>query len=170
MSIAFLMLLAAAGGEPEAGFGYDPLAEAREGRLQCYQPDLSRRTCKGLAGFSFEDDGRIVSRSEVLVEAPVTTVMRVTSQVKVRGDAVCGPLADLERAEFLVQGRPATEGEVGLIRFFMSSVPRHGEVCTRWVRDGDGFIAHGMLDGEELPEFEQRMVWVEPDDGFVVGP
>jgi len=170
MSIAFLMFLAAVGGQPSDAAAYDPLAEARAGKLQCYQPNLERRTCKGIAAFSFEPDGRVLNASQVLLDAPGPVVMHVTSPVEVRGDGVCGPIGKLEQAEFTVEGRPASARERSLIRLLMSAVPRTGEVCTRWVRDNDAFVAHGTLDGEEQPEFEQKMIWIGPDEGFVVAP
>ena len=52
----------------------------------------------------------------------------------------------------------------------LSMAPRKGEVCARWVGDGDGYVAGGTIDGRERKDFEQRMIWVEPGEGFHVAP
>ena len=53
----------------------------------------------------------------------------------------------------------------------LSVAPRKGEVCTRWVGDGvGGYMAYGTLDGKPKKDFDQRVIWVEPGEGFRVAP
>lgn len=148
----------------------DILARAREGHVQCFQPDVQRKTCRIMAAYSFEADGRILNTAQMLMDETGPAVLVVTSPVVVRNGAVCGRLDTLPNARFVVAGQPATPGQDAGYRLMLSVAPRKGEVCARWVGDGNGYMVHGALDGKPKDDFDQRMIWVEPDEGFVVAP
>ena len=104
MSAALLILLRAAGQRADPGDNppdpaiedrLDILARAREGHIQCFQPDRALRTCKGMVAYKFGDDGGITSRAQVLMDETGPAVMVVTSPVVVTGGAVCGRLESL---------------------------------------------------------------------------
>ena len=181
LSAALMILLLAAAGaravpeenppDPAIQDRLDVLARAREGHLQCFQPDHVRRTCKVMAGYSFGDDGQIVNRAQLLMDESGPAVVVVTSPVVVRNGAVCGQLDGLADARFLVAGQPATPSQEAGYRLLLSVAPRKGEVCARWVGLGNGgYWATGTLDGRDQKDFAQPMAWVEPGEGYVVAP
>ena len=179
---AALLILALATAEPLTDADVDRLPEpviedrvdilrpARQGQVQCFQPDIDARTCKIMAAYSFEDDGRIVSTTQALMDENGPAVLVVTAPVVVRGKAVCGGLEHLPTARFVVAGQPATPGQESGYRMMLSVAPRKGEVCARWVGDGNGYVAYGSLDGKPKKDFDQRMIWVEPGEGYRVAP
>jgi len=180
MSAALLILLLAAGQPADPGDNppdpaiedrLDILARAREGHIQCFQPDRALRTCKGMVAYKFGDDGGITSRAQVLMDESGPAVMVVTSPVVVTDGAVCGRLESLAGAQFVVAGQPATPGQDGGYRLLLSVAPKKGEVCARWAPVGNGgYWATATIDGRAQKDFDQRVIWVEPGEGFTVAP
>jgi hypothetical protein len=156
--------------EPVIEDRVDILRPARQGQVQCFQPNIDARTCKIMAAYSFEDDGRILSTTQALMDETGPAVLVVTSPVVVRNRSVCGNLENLPKASFVVAGQPATPGQESGYRLMLSVAPRKGEVCARWVGDGNGYVAYGSLDGKPKKDFDQRMIWVEPGEGYRVAP
>lgn len=182
MSVALFSLVLAAAVDPgpiagaEAGeqtpseARMDILSDARDGLVQCYQPQVDEKTCKIMASFSFNPDGQILSTAQMLMDETGPAVLVVTTPVAVRDGALCGQLDALPTARFLVAGQPATPGQDAGYRAMLSFGPKKGEVCARWIADGHGFIVHGSLDGKPHRDFDQRMIWVYPEEGFRVAP
>jgi hypothetical protein len=147
----------------------DILAGARDGLTQCFQPNVYDKTCKIMATYSFDGD-RVTSTAQMLMDETGPAVLVVSAPVTVRGGVLCGQLDNLSNARFVVAGQPATPSQDSGYRMMLSLMPRKGEVCARWVADGHGYIVHGTLDGKPKPDFDQRMIWVEPSEGFKVAP
>ena len=181
MSAALLILaLAAADPGPVAGAEageqvpsearMDILSWARNKHVQCFQPDIQKKTCKIMVSYSFEADGRIMATAQMLMDETGPALLVVTSPVVVKGGALCGQLDYLPNARFVVAGRPATPAQDAGYRLMLSVAPRKGEICARWIGDGNGYMVHGSLDGKPKKDFDQRMIWVEAGEGFVVAP
>ena len=152
----------------------DPLAPARAGQLQCYTPDPARKTCRALAGYTFEAGAggeTILNQADVLMAADPVTVVRTVSPVFVRGDAVCGrglPLAD---AVFLIEGRPAEAAMADRLRqvFMARRAAMIGrEICTRYLPLQDQLVPAVSVDGVEREPGNDRIIWVGPKDGWTV--
>ncbi|MBX7248477.1 MAG: hypothetical protein K1X35_05420 [Caulobacteraceae bacterium] len=148
----------------------DILGGARDGQIQCFQPEIYSKTCKIMATYRFEDDGRIFSTAQMLMDENGPAVLVVTAPVEVKDGALCGQLDVLPTARFVVAGQPATPGQESGYRLMLSMAPRKGEVCARWIADGHGYVVHGSLDGKPQRDFDQRMIWVDPSEGFQVAP
>jgi hypothetical protein len=181
MNPAFLILMLAAAAVPAADPGENPpdpaiadhidiLAPGRQGQVQCFQPNLFEKTCKIMATYSFGDDGQVTGTAQMLMDETGPAVLVVSAPVAVKDGALCGQLDALPNARFVVAGQPATSSQDAAYRLMLSMMPRRGEVCARWIGDGDGYIVHGSLDGKPKKDFDQRMIWVEPDEGFKVSP
>ena len=156
-------------------FATDPLAPARAGKGQCYAPHTARKTCQSIGWYSWQADGRISNRAELLVPSTPPVVLTVTSPVIVRGEAVCGPLRaeDIAAATVTVDGKPAPEEAAGQVRQLMIQAmqPFTGkEICTSYIADGEFLRAEATLDGVARPDLNQRVLWVSPSDGYRVAP
>lgn len=149
-----------------------PLEPARSGQLQCHSPNLARKTCAALAGYTFEADGRVLNQAEVMLSPAPLIVMRNILPVIVRDSAVCGDLAGLDRATFTADGQPVEPGMADLIRTQVTAAFAQvgKEACTTYTAQGDGWLATVTVDGVARPELNQTVVWVLPSDGYVVGP
>jgi hypothetical protein len=153
----------------------DPLANAHAGMMQCYQPDTSRKVCLALASYVFERNGAIINRADVLLSPQPALIMRTSSQVIIKGDAVCGPMRreDLDAAQFFANGTPIPADKVAEIRNEVA----HGyegllgkEVCTTYIPAGDRLSAQVTIDGAPNAQYTQQVIWVKPDDGYTVAP
>jgi len=155
--------------------GNDPLAPARSGQLQCYTPNVAKKTCHALAQYNFAPDGGIENPAEVIISEKPLIIMKGTAPVVVRDGAVCGPFdaQSLQQSTFTIAGNPAPEPVAQQIRaqLLMTSAARLGkEICTKYVPDRGQFAAQVTVDGAPHPEMADRVIWVKPEDGFKVAP
>jgi hypothetical protein len=153
----------------------DPLANARAGMIQCYQPDTARKVCGALSAYIFEHNGTITNKGEVLLAPQPVLIMRTSSPVTVRGDAVCGPMRreDLDAAQIFVNGAPLAADKAAEVRNQVASsyqAMMGKEVCTTFVPTGDRLSARVTIDGVPNGQFTQEVIWVKPEEGFQVAP
>jgi hypothetical protein len=153
----------------------DPIAPAATGKLQCYVPDVSHKTCNSLAGYKTAPDGAIQNRAWVLISKNPVITMETVSPVAVKAGKVCGVVReqDVETAKFATADHALDAKQVGPIREQMKMAFKaifNHEICTKYVADGDGFIANATMDGQALPGGEQRVIWVAPGDHYKVAP
>lgn len=150
----------------------DSLAPAREGQLQCYSPDVARKTCAALAGYTFATSGEILNQSEVMINPAPLIVMKDETPVVVRDGAVCGPMAGLDGAVFHIEGAPADAETTEMIRGQVEAAfaEMGTEGCTRYTPQGEGWLAEVAIDGQPRPELNQPGIWVSPSDGYSVRP
>ncbi|MDP1632651.1 MAG: hypothetical protein Q8L66_14645 [Caulobacter sp.] len=166
-----VLVLAAAGAV--AGPAADPLAPARAGWLQCHTPDRSRKTCLALAGYRFAADGAILNEAQVLLSPDPLVTLTTVSPVVVRDGAVCGPFEGLDTASVAVRGQPADAGTTAAVRQQMIAAMAAyigKEGCTTYAPAGDGLIGHVTLGATRRPDLDQPVLWVDPAEGWVVGP
>jgi hypothetical protein len=153
----------------------DPLAEAHEGKLQCYVQDAARRTCRAISRYDFGADGKIQNPALVLIQAEPVTIMAVTSEVQEKGQAVCGVArsGDLDQARIAAAGRQLTPQETEAIKTQLKSAMAarlDKEVCTTYIPQGDELVAQVTVDGAPAPELSAAVIWVRPEDGYTVAP
>lgn len=168
--ITLALTLALAGPAPVQAA--DPLAPAREGRLQCHSPDTARKTCAALAGYTFASDGTILNQSEVMVNPSPLIVMRDSEPVYIRDGAVCGRVGGFEDTVFLINGHPTEAATANMLRQrVVAAFDGFGtEVCTTYVTEGDALRAEVAVDGQRRTELDQSLIWVSPADGYSVRP
>jgi hypothetical protein len=151
-----------------------PLDRARDGSLQCYEPDAVRKTCKSLAGYTFGKK-KISNQAEVLVSPTPPLVVKFVSPVEIRGEAVCGPLrkADVESAVISFQGQILEGVDAANIKAQLVSAfgPRlEKEVCTTYRKQGEALVTAETIAGVSYPELQQTVIWVKPSEGYRVAP
>ena len=152
-----------------------PLAPANAGLLQCYAPNVEKRTCQSLAGYARSPSGDIENTAIVLVSTTPTVTMRTVSPVSTRADQVCGAIReqDITAAALTVDGEPATPDQSARLRKVMLAAMGRflgREICTAYVPEGGAFIATATVDGTPEPRFNQKVIWVPPNDGYTIGP
>jgi hypothetical protein len=93
----------------------------------------------------------------------------------VRDNAVCGPLTleDVNRAQFTISGRAASDAETQQIRAAVAQqlAPLINVEACVGVRSVDRALrAETALNGVLRPDLSQPMSWVRPEDGYRVAP
>lgn len=153
----------------------DVLAPARQGQVQCFVPNAAAKTCQSIGSYAFNANGVIDNVSETLIMPQPVVVMRASSPVVVRNNAICGPLteADIARATFTIDGRPATEQETANIRAGLTQqlAPMFNvDMCVSVTAVDGGYRADSTVGGAARPDLAQPMLWVRPEDGYRVAP
>lgn len=169
IGVALASLLQA--GAPAA----DPLEPAWRGQVQCYGPNVARRTCASIGSYAKDAKGVIQNKAVVLLSASPVVVMTSVSPVRVKGAAVCGEieLSDLKAATFVVDGAAAGPELAETVRRTIE--PEYAgiagrEVCTIYTPDGDALKAEVSVAGKRHPEFDLPVRWVDANAGYEVKP
>jgi hypothetical protein len=175
MTPIMALWLALASGSNAPAAAVDPLAPAWAGQVQCYGPNVERRSCVSIGAYAKDADGAIQNTATVLLAVQPLIVMRTTAAVQVKGEAVCAVLAirDIETAEFTVDGQPAAPDNAASIRRGIAPAYKQvldRELCTTYEPDGEDTKALVTVDGRRRPDLDLRVRWVAPGEGFEVKP
>jgi hypothetical protein len=153
----------------------DPLAPAAQGQLQCYAPDVARRTCRALAAYAAEPGGAIDDTLTILISKSPPITARLVLAVQVKGGAVCTTAhrQDIDSATFLSEDAPLDDTQAAVLRAqaqgYLDQVIGQ-ELCLSFVSDGGAFVARATLNGQPQPRLDQRFTWVSAAAGYTVGP
>lgn len=173
MSMLVLLMAAAAAGAASAAVpAADPLAPARQGKVQCYQPDTAARTCASFGGYRFLPDGAIVNDAEVMLAPSPLISIRTADPVTVRDGKVCGYLGRIEDMRVLVAGAPADEKTAALVQAELrKGMARFAgkEICSTYSWTGSWFESAATVAGVPDEGMARRVIWVLPSDGYRLG-
>ena len=151
----------------------NPLALAEKGELQCYRPDVQKKTCQSIASYQLTGAGTYDNKAVVAVSNEAT--LETHTPVAVKSDAVCGYIrADDMRAGTLRLGgqvvtpdraKPVLERIAQSVASFANK-----EICTRYKPSGADFTAKVSIAGAYQPDQDVTVKWILPSDGYTVTP
>lgn len=152
----------------------DPLAPARAGMVECFKPDAAHKTCAEIDVYTFDAQGGIRNRQEVMLVPKPLVVATADSAVTVHDGAVCGTLdkQDYDNAAITVDGNPAPGDVATNIRNLLSDSAKADlgkESCIALVPQGDGFATRMTIGGVEKPDQASTALWVKPEEGYTLG-
>lgn len=156
----------------------NPLAPARDGQVQCYEPDSARKTCHAIGAYRWAEDGAITNDATVALGDDPLIILHASAPVYVRDAAECAvntPAAN-QITSIEVDGTPLTGAEFDEVRkqvgaamdqtFAMGS-----EYCSTYHPREDGTLkAIVTIDGELRPDLTSNVLWVRLEDGWRVAP
>lgn len=153
----------------------NPLADAKNGSLQCYQPDDQRRTCRSIASYVPTGEATYVNKATVLLSTAGRITLETTTPVTIRVGAVCGFIRaeDVRAGKLRVADRllPDAEAAPLLAQVMQSMSGLMGqEICTSYVQTVGGFTAKATMNGVYQASADQRVKWVQPSEGYSVAP
>jgi hypothetical protein len=172
IGLAVSMFLAVA----PAAVPRDPLEPAMAGQVECYIPNVERRTCRSIGAYAKQSNGIVHNTSIVLISADPPATMETTAPVQVKGRAVCSVLTarDIATARFRIAGKPVEAGPAESLREAIAGDMKGifgREVCASYAPGKDGaLVAEVSLDGKRTPKLDQPVLWVSPADGYKVAP
>lgn len=156
----------------------DPLAPARAGQVQCYDPVPAQKLCRAIGSYEFAADGTISNLAVTRIQDAPPIVMFARSAVALKGDKECSvnPLneADIERIE--VAGQPLDAATLALARGqIVAALPdfmKTGEpLCSAYSSNSDGSLSATVdIGGVPHPELTATVRWVDLADGWKVTP
>lgn len=162
--------IAAIVGAP-AGALADPIARSNGGELQCYRPNVAKKTCQSIASYKRTGPGTYINTALLPLGEGVTLETR--SPVIIKGGAVCGSitrqeiLAGILRAPSQVIAPEMAKPLLGRVADALSPIIGK-EICTRYEPSGADFIAKGSIDGVYQPDKDTVVRWIAPTDGYTV--
>ena len=173
--LAVVVLFGCGSPPPNTAPVSDPIGRAFAGQMQCYSPNVARRTCQSLAGYRRSADGSIDNDATVLISSSPVIVMTTRSPVTVRSNSVCGPIRrqDIEAATFELDGQAADATQTADLRVRMIAAERSligREICTQYLPHGDTLLARASVDGVVQPSLDQTVIWVGANSGWRVHP
>lgn len=155
----------------------DPLAPARDGQVQCYTPDVERKTCRAIGSYRFESDGRIINDAENMLSTEPLIILRAGSEVYIKNNAECSSTAFDEShiQEVEVDGVKLEGENFASARSFIAQTMREalgtGEYCSTYHPKPDGSLrALVTVNDVPRPDAEDTVRWVRREDGWRVAP
>ena len=155
----------------------NPLAPARDGRVQCYTPDVERQVCRAIGAYRFEPDGRIVNDAENMLSSVPLGILYATSEVYIKDNAECSLGAfDEGHVRAIEVNGVALEGEqLASARSMVAEIMREaigsGEYCSTYHPKPDGSLrALVTVDGMPRTDAEDTILWIRREDGWRVAP
>ena len=150
----------------------EPLRPASEGKLQCYTPNVQKKTCASLASYRLSVDGGIDNSAQVGIPGAPFVMKSVTS-VRMEDGKLCGSTSrkDIEDSTITRDDRPASPAEQAEFKAILiqATAPIHGRtICTLLKPDAGGFVAQAWVDGQRVEAWDQKMIWVSLEDGYEV--
>ena len=151
----------------------NPLAKAEEGLLQCYRPDVTKKTCQSIA--SYRRTGADAFDNKAVIPLGNGATLETHTLVTLKSGAVCG----FVRAEDLLAGTlrlhdevlPAEQAKPILERIAQTEAPLAGkEICTQYEASGADFITRITVAGADRPDQHIAVKWISPSDGYTVTP
>lgn len=165
------VLIAASVGGSESGTLENPIARANGGELQCYRPNLEKKTCQSIASYRRTGPGTYINAALLPLGEGVTLETR--SPVAIKKGAVCGSIT---REEILAgtlrvpnqiispeTAKPLLERVADAIGPIVGK-----EICTRYAPLGADFIAKASIDGLYQPDKDIVVKWIAATDGYTV--
>ena len=154
----------------------DPLAPARDGRVQCYSPDVERQVCRAIGAYRFEADGRIFNDAENMLDTEPLTILRASYEVYVKDNAECvtGGLLARYIQSIEVDGgaldAEALASRASAIEAYWLSTIGPGEYCSTYHPQPDGSLRAVVTVDGRLRESDNTILWVRREDGWRVAP
>ena len=151
----------------------DPIEPAKQGLVQCYAPDVAKKTCRSMGAYDVQGD-TILNAATTLVSPKPLIVMRTVAPVQVKAGAICGVIqqSDLDRASFTYEGAAVRGDDAARMKTAISTAmaPLIGrELCTSFTAKGGMLAGEVSLDGVRQPDMDQKVLWVAPSDYTVAG-
>jgi len=167
------VFVAAALGVSGAGNSANPLVLAEEGKLQCYRPDVQKKTCQAIAAYRRTGPGTYDNTALIAVGADAT--LETHAPVAIKGSAVCG----FVRGQDVIAGTLRVGGQVLdpekakpiLERIAQAMAPMADkEICTTYQPAGADFTAKISIGGSYRSDQDESVKWISPADGYTVTP
>lgn len=149
----------------------DPLAPARQGKLQCTLPDPVKKSCMAISRYVPDGERRYLNITRSLISGAPDVILEFRFPTVIEGGAACGIMArsELDEAILTVDGVPASEE---LRKQVVGSMlpqlePDFGKrACTR-IRDERALLFQYLeIDGEPRPQHRMRVSWVDATEGY----
>ena len=156
----------------------DPLAPARAGQVQCYDPVPAQKLCRAIGSYDFAADGTISNLAVTRIQDAPAIVMFARSPVVLKDDKECsaGALKETDIEKIEVNGQPLDAATLSIARGqIVAALPdfmKTGDaLCSAYSPNPDGTMSATVdVGGVAHPELTATVRWVDPAEGWKVVP
>jgi len=150
-----------------------PLALAGQGYLQCWRPNLLKKTCSGIASYRRTGPGAYDDDTILAIPGSKSLTVETHAAVSIKGGLVCGLVRkqDIESGILREGGRtvPSADAQPVLEQISHALESFDGEeTCTRFESSGGNLVAKVSVNGRYRPDLDQKVIWISPTDGYSV--
>lgn len=150
----------------------DPLAPAREGKIQCHDPDSAARTCSIMTWYIVRPDGSAQSRSVTAINDQLAAEARM--EIKRVGGGMCGVVDETYMRSFhIVQSRAphAAVNNKNLTLLYREALVEalwnRTHCAFNYTRDADDVrLDVSTVDGQFAGELMAEFIWISPGAGY----
>jgi hypothetical protein len=163
----------AAVGAASTAFPENPISKAEEGKMQCYRPDVEKKTCQSIA--SYQRTGPEAYDNKALISLSANVTLEMHTPVIIKSGSVCG----FVKAQDVLDGTLRFNGvpvEAERAKPILEQVAEamaaitDKEICTEYRMSGNDLAARVSVGGTYQPDHDQTVKWIGPDDGYIVTP
>lgn len=167
------VFVAAAFGASSAASSANPLVLAEKGEIQCYRPEVQKKTCQSIASYRRTGPGTYDNTALIPVGADAT--LETHTPVVIKEGAVCGFI----RGQDAIEGTLRVKGQVLdpekakpiLERIAQAMAPMADkEICTTYEPSGADYMAKISIGGSYQSGQDEAVKWISPSDGYTVTP
>ena len=167
------LFIVAALGTPVSAGPANPVALAEKGQLQCYRPDVRKKTCQAIASYRRTGPGTYDNKALVPLSANAT--LETHTPVVIKAGAVCGYV----RSQDTLAGTLRIDGSIAepekakpiLERVAQAMTPMaEKEICTKYEPSGTALTAKIFIGGTYRPDQDEAVKWIKPAEGYTVTP
>lgn len=169
-----LLLALLAAPAPASEPGFDARVPIRQGKLRCGIPDVQRKTCGTLASYVLgPNDSYVVTFRGVISNDGLIMGYSATGQFRNGELCLMVGTRDIDAATF-IKGGVAFSGDAltrmrGEMRALFAETDDR-EVCNRDLGQQGVFRSEGWVSGERDSRYDKDVIWVDPKDGYTLGP
>jgi len=151
----------------------NPLAFAENGQLQCYRPDVEKKTCQSIA--AYRRTGPKTYDNTALIPVAADATLETHTPVVIKGSAVCGFI----RGQDAIAGTLRVGGQVldpekakPILKRIAQAMAQMAdkEICTTYEPAGTDFMAKISIGGSYRSDQDETVKWISPADGYTVTP
>lgn len=174
-TVIFILGLSAAALAAAPADAAGQIDQLKAGKLQCYGPNMARKTCAALSGYTF-NGGTIMNQAEVLISADPVGTMKTNSPVTVKGEAICGTPSkkDIDDAVITSGGQVLSAAQAAGVKaqIWANMAPSAGkELCTMYTPGAGGtFTTSYTLAGQPTSIPSTTVILVGANEGYRVAP
>lgn len=149
----------------------DPLAPARQGKLQCTLPDPVKKSCMAISRYEPDGERSYLNITQSLISGEPNMMLEFKSPTVIEGDAACGIMdrREMDEAILTASGAPVPSA---LRKQITDSIIAQVEAdlgkkaCTRIRREGGVLLQYLEMNGEPRPQHTMRVSLIDPAEGY----
>lgn len=160
----------------------DPLKPAREGKMQCVNPDLAAKTCTSIYSYQFDKTGFVQTLRVALPNEINQIDIVIENRGNTEGGSICTTLSASQAVAFRLEEDWQSQGGANafsatpymspwgddMLERFRNATDKliDKKICRNHYSAGKSLFSRAVSDGVVSPRASDSFVWVDPRDRY----